>query len=312
MPPVRFAHFDGLVEAPDRLGPHVRLRGAHRVARRVGRLTHPARPRSGRARVSSKPNMAKLFFMCSGSGAVTSMTPLARMGQDQAARQKMQLGFEPGRNGAQTDRSRAGSFGGPSVVFRIADDRMADRLAMGAQLMGAAGDRAHRQPREARRDLVDDRIEGERMLRVGIAVLGDPHPLEVRPALPARLPHALALGEKHRDAPLRRLRHALDQRPIDLLRPARAEDLAKLRRHLARFGDQQHARRVAVEPMNENGPIAFLVGERLKHAVDMARGPRAALDREAVGLVEHHHVAILEQDHRADRFGVAGIGALDG
>ena len=139
--------------------------------------------------------MAKLFFMCSGSGAVTSITPPARMGQDQAARQKMQLGFEPGRNGAQ--RIAAGRVvRGPSIVFRIADDRMADRLAMGAQLMGAPGDRAHREPREARRDLVDDGVEGQRMLRVRVAVLGDPHPLEIRPALPlaarASMPSPLA------------------------------------------------------------------------------------------------------------------------
>ncbi len=64
--------------------------------------------------------------------------------------------------------------------------------------------------------------------------------------------------------------------------------------------------------MNENGPVSLLVGERLKHAVDMARGSRAALDREAEGLVEDHHVAILEQHHRADLVSVARIGALDG
>ena len=66
----------------------------------------------------------------------------ARMGQDQAARQEMQHGFEPGRNRAQRIAARR-IVGGPAIVFRIANDRMADRLAMGAQLMGPAGDRAH-------------------------------------------------------------------------------------------------------------------------------------------------------------------------
>ena len=236
--------------------------------------------------------MEKLFFICSGSGAVTSMSPPRGWGRISRRARRCSLGSRPGgiaRNGSL----RAGSFGWLSIVFRIADDRMADRLAMGAQLMGAAGDRPHRQPREAGRDLIDHGVKGQRMLGVGIAVFGDPHPLEIRPALPPRVAHALAFGEKHRDAPLRRLRHALDQSPIDLFRPPRAEDFAKVRRCLARFGDEQHAGGVAVEPMDEHGPIALPVGERLEHAVDVALRPRAALDREAIGLVEDEDVAIL-------------------
>ena len=117
--------------------------------------------------------------MCSGSGAVTSIDAAARMGQDQPAGEQVQLRLDPRRHGAQ--RIVAGRIVlGLAVVFRVADDRMADRLAMGAQLMGAAGDRPHREPGEARRDLVDHRVEGQRMLGVGIAVLGDPHPLDIR------------------------------------------------------------------------------------------------------------------------------------
>ena len=129
------------------------------------------------------------------------------------------------------------------------------------------------------------------------------------PPRAALVAHPLALGEKHRDAPLRRLRHALDQRPVDLLRAARAEGRAELGRHLARLGDQQHARGVAVEPMDEHRPFAVLVGERLQHAVDVALRARAALHREAVGLVEHDDVAVLEQGHRPDRLGVLRVGA---
>ena len=90
--------------------------------------------------------MAKLFFMCSGRGeVVASINPLPRMGQDQPAREKMQLGFEPRRNGAQRIATSR-IVRGLSIVFRVADDRMTDLFAMGAQLVGAAGDRAHRQP----------------------------------------------------------------------------------------------------------------------------------------------------------------------
>ena len=154
--------------------------------------------------------------MCSGSGAVTSMIPRRGCGRIRRRAKRCSLGSSPG--GTRARGPRAGIVGGTPIVFRIANDRVADRFAMGAELMRPAGDRAHRQPCEARRNLVDDRIEGQRVLRVGITVLGDPHPLEIRPALPRARAHAFALGEKHGDAPLRRLGHALDQRPIDLLR----------------------------------------------------------------------------------------------
>ncbi len=128
------------------------------------------------------------------------------------------------------------------------------------------------------------------------------------PLAGAVLAHARPLGEEHRDASLRRLRHAFDQRPVDLLGVARAENRAELGGDLARLGDQQHARRVAVEPMRQHRPLALLVAQRLEHAVDMPLGARAALHRQAEGLVQHHQVAVLEQDHGADRLGVARIG----
>ena len=58
----------------------------------------------------------------------------------------------------------------------------------------------------------------------------------------------------------------------------------------------------------EYGSFAALVGEGGQHAVDVALGAGAALHRETIGLVEHHHVAILEQDHRPHRLGVARVG----
>ncbi len=183
--------------------------------------------------------------------------------------------------------------------------------------MGAPGDRPHRQPREARRDLVDHGVQGQRMLGVGVAVLRHAHAFDVgasrplcRPVRAAVVAHPLALGEEHRDAPLSRLRHALDQRPVDLLRLARAEDLAEVGRHLARLGEQQHARRVAVEPVDEHRPRPVLARERLQHAVDVPLRSRAALHREPVRLVEHDDVAVLVEGHRPDRPGVLGARGL--
>src|SRR6478752_6440510 len=62
---------------------------------------------------------------------------VTRMGQDQPARQKMQLGLKPWRDRAQRVGARR-VVRGLSIVFRITHDRMADRLAMGPKLMGAA------------------------------------------------------------------------------------------------------------------------------------------------------------------------------
>src|ERR1700735_3570257 len=59
---------------------------------------------------------------------------LTRMGEDQAARQEMQLGFETRRNGAK-GIVPGRIVGWATIVFRIADDRMADLFAMGAQLV---------------------------------------------------------------------------------------------------------------------------------------------------------------------------------
>ena len=113
---------------------------------------------------------------------------------------------------------------------------------------------------------------------------------------------ALFLGEEGRDAALPRLRHAGDQRPVDLARRARAEGLGERGRGEARLGDQQAARRVLVEPVHQPRPLAVHAGlaQHLQHAVEMARGARAALHREAHRLVEHQHVVVLVQDDRLE------------
>ena len=70
--------------------------------------------------------------------------------QDEAARQQVQLVLDAVGQIAV----RVGAAVGILVavaIFRVADDRAADRLGMGAQLMGAAGQRLHRQPGQTRR-----------------------------------------------------------------------------------------------------------------------------------------------------------------
>ena len=160
------------------------------------------------------------------------------------------------------------------AVFRIADDRMADRFGMGAQLMRAAGDRPHRQPGETRRDLVDDGVIGQRMLRVGLAMAGDAHFFEVATsrrracAARARRPCPRPWRETAKCAPAPvsgRPRPA----PSRFFAPAASERPRRARRRSRRFlATQQHARRVAVEPMHQHRP-AVALGQRRQHSVDM-------------------------------------------
>jgi hypothetical protein len=53
--------------------------------------------------------------------------------------------------------------------------------------------------------------------------------------------------------------------------------------------------------MHEHRPVAFFIGHRSQHAIDMFRHAGAALHREPIWLVQNHQIAILEQDHLAQR-----------
>ena len=157
------------------------------------------------------------------------------------------------------------------------------------------------------------------MLSIGVAVFGDPHALQdgaiatLRPVGTAYVAHAFALGQEQRDPSLRGLRHALDQRPIMLAGLPGPEDLAEFGGHLATAGHQEHARCVAVEPMHQQRPVPIPVREAVEHSVDMKGRARTALDREAVGLVQHHDVAILVEHHGLDgpAIVIGGLCALD-
>ena len=85
------------------------------------------------------------------------------------------------------------------------------------------------------------------------------------------------------------------------MRPEKA--LAKWPAARARAGDQQRARRVLVEPVDQLGPRAALVGEPVEQPVEMLVGLGPALRREARRLVEHERVRILVDDHLADELG---------
>jgi hypothetical protein len=58
--------------------------------------------------------------------------------------------------------------------------------------------------------------------------------------------------------------------------------------------------------VHQPGALALRVAQHLEHAVEMARGARAALHREPHGLVQHQHVGVLVERDRLEE--IAGLG----
>ena len=172
-----------------------------------------------------------------------------------------------------------------AAIFGVADDRVADRRHMRAQLVGASGHRLEFDPCRASAGTVDLAIAGAR----GKAfLLVDHHLFAARPGL---------LGERGVDHAFRGRRPADDQRPIDFARGAPGEGLGEMSRGPGRPRDEQYPRRVLVEAMDELGALALLVGQRVEQAVDVLNGVGPALRRKARGLVEHDPVGPARQHH---------------
>src|SRR5687768_3342097 len=113
-----------------------------------------------------------------------------------------------------------------------------------------------------------------------------------------RHPYAVAVGRRLLDQPgrylvLALLRHALDQRPVGLLGVAPAKSLGELHRRKAGAGDDQHARRVAVEAVHQPRLLALGIAPSLQHVVDMADHTRTALHGKPGRLVEDEDFWIL-------------------
>ena len=196
---------------------------------------------------------------------------------------------------------RAGKKRILTAILAVADDGMADCRHVDAQLVGAARHRFQLDPRRTLACAVDHTVT--RLGRRAVFLV-DMHLL----AAGARL-----LGERGVDHTFGQLRFADDQRPIDLARRVAGEALGETRRGSGRAGDQQHARGVLVEPVDEARTGCALVRHKgVEQPVDMLRRLAAALRGEAGRLVEHdgrgrladHHVARL-----GDLFGRQCAGA---
>ena len=222
------------------------------------------------------------------------------------------MGSRPGGTSRRIAPRRI--VGGAPVVFRIADDRMADRFAMGAQLVGAAASyRAHRQPREARRDLVDDRVEVSECLALGIArawrrasVRRPPLPCPRVSPMPSPLASNMEMRPcpalaRPRPAPSRSSSRGASGRFRRALPPSCA-DLA-----INRTPDVSRSSR-----WTRTGLAPSLSASASSMPSTWRLVPEPPWTAEAEGLIERQNVAILEQGHGAERFDIARIGAFDG
>ena len=212
--------------------------------------------------------------MCGGSGAVMSIIPPRGCGTDDPARQQMQAVLHAARKL-------------PVLlveIFRIADDRVADMRHVGAQLVGAAGDRLEREPGQLPRRGLDHGVIGDRVAGALLAVAGDAHE-RIRPRAPpwrgrSRYGPAAAWA-RQRPAPSRSCAPSGCGRSW----PARRRQSGSWRP----AGSRRCPCRAGAPGAGAGPPVP----QHLQHAVEMARGAGAALHREPHRLVEHQHVGIL-------------------
>ena len=186
------------------------------------------------------------------------------------------------------------------AVDGVADDRVAQRGEVDADLMCAPGDR--------------------RGLQVGIGPLAS---LQVLPHLVACLGFAAAAvmqdglaltvvgvsADRCVDHRLGRLEAALDQREVGLVHATLAELAREARVGPLVLCDNDEAGRVLIEAVHDAGPLhaadARQVGAVPQQRVDqrVLRVPRARVHGHARGLIDHDEVLVLIDDGEGDIFG---------
>ena len=159
-------------------------------------------------------------------------------------------------------------------IFAVADDRVTDRRQMHAQLMGSAGQRLQLQPGGPIARPFDQAVAAARGEPIGLI---DMHLLAAGAGL---------LRDRQIDRPLAWRGHAHHQRPIDLARRPSGKGFGKGSGCASRAGQQQHARRIFVQPMDQLGPLLAWFDQSVEQRVDMNLGLGAALSGEPGRLVE--------------------------
>ncbi len=167
---------------------------------------------------------------------------------------------------------------------------------MHAKLVGSARMGLHLEPRQRLSGLVDDPIVGDGVIGAFLPVPGDAHPVAIR---------CLLLHEPVRYLAFAPFRHALDQRPVGLLRLAGTKRLGELHGREPCPGNDQHAAGVAIEPVHQSWLLTLPVAPRLEHRIDAPGDTGAALHGESGRLVEDEHLVVLVEQHPGQQFAVA-------
>lgn len=169
---------------------------------------------------------------------------------------------------------------------------------MHAKLMGASGERSQLQPSQFLPGVVERAVLGDRAGGVLVVALGRSG--------------ALAGGtadtlERQVDAAFGRDGAAGGDGPVGLLHVPATERGGQPRGRAGRAGEDQHAGRVAVQPMHEARPMLRPEAQRIEPRVEMAGNSGATLHRQAMRLVQHQQVLVPIQDQTLQILGQAGI-----
>ena len=189
------------------------------------------------------------------------------------------------------------------AVDGVAADGKPDRLEMDADLVRPAGLEPD----------VEERVVAHRLLDV------EPRHRLARGRRVERVPRAVAAvaADRRLDPPRRRLRLAPHERRVGALELARANQLLQQLVRLLRAGDDEQARGVAIEPVDDPGPVVVVptlgsVGEQPLD--ERARARRSGrMDDEAGRLVDDEQVLVLPDDRDVEllRLQLDRLGDLD-
>ena len=177
------------------------------------------------------------------------------------------------------------------------------RDAVDAKLVRPAGERLQFEPGQLLGGIVQRLIIGDGAGAVGVVAVGRRGALSTGSA---------DTFQRQVDAALDRDRSAGDDRPVGLVDVTAAEQRGELAGSARRAGKQQNAGGIAIQPVDQAGPVFGAEPQRVQHAVEVAGDAGAPLHRQAVGLVDHQDLVVLVDDRLLQVLGVVRIDPADG